>query len=444
MILDNKEVKVNLEVPADKTVIERCCVDEEGLERGERYLCIPEGIKEIKDGAFDEYNRGPVVANIVRMLENPQDELAEWSKKLSRRQLIKITFPPEAGTTVAERAGYMVEKEKRVRLLRLELPDSLQTVSGEALPDLLEEITVGLENQRYASLEGVLFSKDMKQLIRFPGYRGERPYKIPEGVRRIAKGAFAGACMSELTIPSTIEAIDPQSFRGASIGRLEIGEGTERIPTGAFEGCAVEELALPSTLRLIEDYAFKGICGLKRVTCKTEELAIGTGVFSEGSFAGIDWWAWSEIPKAAFLNCRLEKIEVPDGVEVIGDYAFAGCYTAKKVVLPPSVVSIGPKSFDEGDHFRSDIQMPESLYEFVYRLPALSSINGQQKSALWEQRKNGAFREDTDILESQKRAVERCLASMGFLMKRKMQKELDYLAGLIQCGAAGQPAGETV
>ena len=33
--------------------------------------------------------------------------------------------------------------------------------------------------------------------------------------------------------------------------------------------------------------------------------------------------------------------------------------------------------------------MPESLYEFVYRLPALSSINGQQKSALWEQRKNG-------------------------------------------------------
>lgn len=80
---------------------------------------------------------------------------------------------------------------------------------------------------------------------------------------------------------------------------------------------------------------------------------------------------------------------MPDGVEVIGDYAFAGCYTAKKVVLPPSVVSIGPKSFDEGDYFRSDIQMPESLYEFVYRLPALSSINGQQKSALWEQRKNG-------------------------------------------------------
>ncbi len=44
--------------------------------------------------------------------------------------------------------------------------------------------------------------------------------------------------------------------------------------------------------------------------------------------------------------------------------------------------------------------MPESLYEFVYRLPALSSINGQQKSALWEQRKNGAFREDTDILKA--------------------------------------------
>ena len=93
------------------------------------------------------------------------------------------------------------------------------------------QIDLGLSLIHISSLEGVLFSKDMKQLIRFPGYQGEKPYKIPEGVRRIAKGAFAGACLSELTIPSTIEAIDPQSFRGASIGRLEIGEGTERIPT---------------------------------------------------------------------------------------------------------------------------------------------------------------------------------------------------------------------
>lgn len=82
-------------------------------------------------------------------------------------------------------------------LRQIFIPKSVVSIETSALcgMDMLECIEVDTENPAYASLDGVLFTKDMKQLIKYPGYKNymsETPneYRIPDGVEKVADSAF--------------------------------------------------------------------------------------------------------------------------------------------------------------------------------------------------------------------------------------------------------------
>lgn len=438
MILDSLETKMQIAVPDGCAVLDRYSVDAEGLERGERYLTIPDGITKIESGAFAEYNDSPVIENVRYILRKPEDQIAEWSKKLIGKRLLKITFPPEAGKTVRERAGYLVEKEKRVRLLRLSLPETLTEIGAASFPVLLEHISVAGGSRSFMSRDGVLYTRDGKTLIRYPGYQGDGSFRVPVGVEELVSGAFSGAFLTRLLIPASVKRIGAGCFQGAVIGELSFEEGFEGITEQAFEQCAVERICLPSSLRYIGNYAFQQTTGLREIHCESDDLSIGVGVFRGGSYNNVNWWLWSEIPKATFLNCHLAKIDVPSGVEVIGDYAFAGCCRARHISIPASVREIGPRSFDEGETFAADITVPEHLYRFIYRLPPLSTINGSGKSVLWEKHPGVPFEEEKNILERQKTVLENGLRKASLwnvVYRRRLNRELAYLGRLLTATA---------
>lgn len=436
MILDSLETDIHTEnaIYAEDSCMTAFVVNYEGIEQGERYLRLPEGLKGLCAGAFASYNAGDVVQNISRMLILPEDSIAEWSKKITGKKLVKITFPPEAGKTVRERATYLVEKEKRVRLLRLHLPATVETIQNDAFPSLLEEITVDEENPHFTSEEGILFSKDRKRLIRYPGYREEECCMVPEGVEILTEGAFCNAFLEKLVLPKSLKRIETGCFKNTRIGELLILEGLQTIETDSFLQCEIGKISLPESVRCLEDYAFRGVTGVKAFCCDSEELSVGVGLFSEGRFDDIDWWPWREISTAAFLNCNLKNITVPEGTETIDDYAFAGCYRAKKIVLPGSVKQVAVHSFDEGDMYSGEIVIPSDLYKFVYRFPALSKVNGKAKSEIWNEMEELQFREERDVLEKQVASINRYLRMLKpfqLTKKKKMEKELNVLTDIL-------------
>lgn len=429
MILDSPEISVNTEnlIYAEENCMTEFVVDYEALEQGERYLNLPEGLKGICKGAFDEYNTSGVIQNISRMLVVSEDYIAEWSKKIVGKKIVKITFPPEAGTSVRERASYLVEKEKRIRLLKLNIPASVEMIQTDAFPALLEEITVSEGNPVFYSKEGLLFSKDEKTLIRYPGYQGEECCYIPEGVEVLAAGAFSNGYLQKLVLPSSLKKIEQGSFKNTVIRELVFLGGLETIEKDCFEACDIKKIVLPKSIRKIEDYAFRGITGISEFICDSDEISVGVGLFSEGYFDKTDWWPWDEISPAAFLNSNIKTIVVPEGVSAIKDYAFAGCYRADKIVLPDTVTEIGAHSFDEGSMYNRDVEAPENLYKFAYRFPAMSTINGKSKSVIWSQKSEHDFCEDEEILREQAEALERNLSKLKFMQmsqKRKIEKEL--------------------
>lgn len=403
-----------------------CFVDADQIEDGFRSIEILEHTEIIETGVFEEYNSGDIALKIFHILSDSNYYINEWMKRLSRKQIVKLRFPADVDT-LQKKAQFMLEKEKKMRLLKVHIPASVYKINVNSFPILLEEITVDEENLFYCSLEGVLFSKDMKTLIRYPGYKGCDVYKVPEGVEKIEVGAFSDSIINKLVLPSTIRNIEAKSFLNSVIDELLIKDGLEEIKEDIFIKSRILKIKLPKSLKKIHNYAFRKIEGLDSFSCESEVIEIGVGVFSEGTFKDVTWWCWSEIPKATFLNCTIENILIPNGVENICDYAFAGCYKAKKIVIPVTVQSIEMHSFDEGHSYNKPIFLPEHLYHFVYRFPAGSLINGKTKNIIWDQRILKKFAEDKTVLNQQIMAIQLKINELSFIQREEKRSLLEQI-----------------
>lgn len=98
---------------------------------------------------------------------------------------------------------------------------------------------------------GVLYSKDMKELIRFPaaarpdysgnddGMEVQWVYQIPEGVERIAPGACAGCrFIREFQLPQSLLELGELAFEGCdALEEVYITKNVARIGKDAFKDC---------------------------------------------------------------------------------------------------------------------------------------------------------------------------------------------------------------
>lgn len=103
-----------------------------------------------------------------------------------------------------------------------------------------------------------------------------------------------------------------------------------------------------------ENYQIKdGV--LLRYTGREEEIAVVGGIHTvgESAFKGCVSLKKVTLPPGlqrimgdAFKGCRrLEEIEIPDGVTYIGSYAFHRCHALRRVILPRSVEELGECAF---------------------------------------------------------------------------------------------------
>ena len=125
----------------------------------------------------------------------------------------------------------------------------------------LRMITVDANNPRFASLDGVLYSKDMTRLVLFPNSSAQNEnFKIPESVTVIAENAFYRCRkLQAIEFPSGLRELEEKAFfRCSDLKTLDLPEGLEVIGVDAFAFCdALEgEIAIPASVREIRQFAF--------------------------------------------------------------------------------------------------------------------------------------------------------------------------------------------
>ena len=217
----------------------------------------------------------------------------------------------------------------------------------------ITKFSVDPENPYYTTDDkGVLYSKDFKTLICYPGSSDYTSYTINEQCEEIAMGAFAATdfnhlMLQELTIPENVVKIGDDAFelvarhnegltdvyyKGDLSGWAEIDFGNDdsnpmRYANNLYiNGELLQgDIVIPEGTEKIGEYAFYNCSGLTKMT-------IPDGVTSIGDYA--------------FYNCSgLTSITIPDGVTSIGDYAFYNCSGLTSITIPDSVMSIGDYAF---------------------------------------------------------------------------------------------------
>lgn len=204
---------------------------------------------------------------------------------------------------------------------------------------------------------------------------------LPEGLKTIGTGAFYYCnSLEEVFIPKTVTLIETYAFGSCAnlktvtfedgyiygdvedpetgeilenqiINYLTIEDGrsvSNQYSTsyyGAFANDpALEEVILPNRLQYLGSYTFANNKGIKKVV-----LPDSLQVIKEGTFYGnssleevqfSDAGNLKEIQYRAFYEANFEVLDLPEGVEVLGQYAFAYNKALKVINIPASVKAI--------------------------------------------------------------------------------------------------------
>ena len=280
---------------------------------------------------------------------------------------------------------------------KLTIPASVTKIAEEGfnvgIVPTLDSIEVDKGNEHYKSVDGNLYTKDGKVLIRYAANKSDSSFTIPDSVERIANLAFWGSYYIErINIPNSVTSIGYQAFNDCSelksiaipdsvtsIGNNGIGEdGNEVIDFRniILAGCNslteivignsvqslfwvkfsdhpnLERVVIGNSVTSIDEAAFAGLTMLKSVVIGASVESIGAGAFKDClALETVDLGnndKLKEISADTFYGCEaLKAINIPNSVKSIGDNAFNNCKKLANVKFPDSLKTIGDYAFDD-------------------------------------------------------------------------------------------------
>ena len=143
------------------------------------------------------------------------------------------------------------------------LPQNLQTFNGTIFnSQSFKQYSVSPENPYFKALDGIVYSKDLTELVAYPIGRyangGANDFAIPETVNKIGDYAFLNCNHTSFTIPANVKSIGMQAFAGnTNLSSINIMNGVESIYDGAFLACnSLTSIHLPTSVNYI------GYCSL--------------------------------------------------------------------------------------------------------------------------------------------------------------------------------------
>lgn len=157
--------------------------------------------------------------------------------------------------------------------------------------------------------------------------------------------------------------IGSYAFRNCTnLKELPIGEGLLTINEGAFSGHKVEEVTIPSTITALEK-AFIGCENINKVYLNSNSVGI-TNDFTDSDVKEVIVGATSITSEAFKGMTTIEKATILDTVKTIKSNAFNGCTGLKEVVIEGNnLTSLDYQAFSNCTSLES-ITLPSSVVDF--------------------------------------------------------------------------------
>jgi len=294
---------------------------------------------------------------------------------------------------------------KSRRLTRLVIPEGVTEICGEALygcenitsitipasvtviyegvfsgNERLTDIKVDPGNPNYRGEGGILYTNiediyvdgihytdDKEKTILHSYPSAKDSVTIPSSVTSIGRGAFQFCTsLTSITIPASVTAIVDNAFLFCiNLTSVTIAEGVKIIFRSAFAYCtSLTSIEIPASVIQVDNGVFIGCTNLTSITVApgnsylTSEdgmllsnsnpsyLALYAYPSAKGNVTNL-LTDLKSIDNSVFENnTNITGITIPNGLEYIGIWAFAGCTSITSITIPTSVTYISGYAFE--------------------------------------------------------------------------------------------------
>lgn len=269
-----------------------------------------------------------------------------------QKQVTEITVPTKFRYIPVTRIS-----EGAIRYMsvtKITIPESITTIEEGAIKYLLDlkEIVVDESNENYTTVDGVLFSKDKKVLILYPAAKEGASYVVPTGVETISEAAFYSSDFQRITFSDTVKKISKFAFENTVLFEVNISKSVTELEE-AFVRTPVFDFTVSEN-----NPKYKSVDGV---------------IYSKDGKILVQY---------PFANQRTE-FTIPQGTEVIGNYAFYNAYV-KDITIPNSVKSIGDGAFQSTGFEQIDIpasvtSIGKQVFNFNIKLTDINVEEGNTK-----------------------------------------------------------------
>lgn len=246
-------------------------------------------------------------------------------------------------------------------------------------------LVVAKNDPSYQSIEGVIYTKDGKGIVRVPQKRTE--LKIKEGCTEFnmqsvlynstdSEGDEFNNCskLKKIVIPSSVKSINKIKYKTDRADACDMHVDTIEIAPKDFDANSLyalgsslgKNITIESLMKLLPD----------QITYKDHMyITKDHGLLKyDGKDANVEipeeitWIA----PEVFYRNETLKNVKLPSKITTIEENAFYGCSELEAVVIPDQVTMIGKSAFDECTVLKS-VTFGKSLK--VIKDQAFTSVN---------------------------------------------------------------------
>lgn len=221
---------------SEATYVDGDCLPYFGSHAQLETFIFPQGVKSTFDGI--ENDTGLSETDMLKTLVFPAG-LKTVGGFHSCPNLIGIVFP-EGLDVIGPNAFCGCKAITSIRI-----PSSVREMYGGSFAGCqISAYEVDENNPYYTSVDGVIYSKDLRKLIAFPSASPRKNYKVLRTTKTIGSDAFMFSHVEHVELPA----------------------GVEKIEKGAFEFSNIERIEVPSSLTVVEEFAFYFCDKMKVVT----------------------------------------------------------------------------------------------------------------------------------------------------------------------------------